>query len=258
MDSVSKTASPRGPVVVAFICFVGLASADYVAAFVDTLLGALGYSALLLPLLLYVAVNWDRPARRFLLSLSVVPLIRLVSFSLPNTGRPFIHGYLLISVPLLATTLLLVHTLDFSWREVGLRVGRAPLQLGIGLTGVVLGFPLYRLRPAGTLVDESDPVQAAIAALVLLICTGFVEEFAFRGMMQRAMREVLGRAAWVYVAALYAALHLGYQSWALVLFIFGVSLFYAWTTERTGSVAGAALSHGLMNVVALVLLPAIY
>jgi membrane protease YdiL (CAAX protease family) len=145
--------------------------------------------------------------------------------------------------------------LGYSWRELGLTLRGWPLQLAIGLTGLVFGAVEYViLRP--------DPLAPALKlayvwqpALILLVSTGFLEELVFRGLIQNAAVDVLGRWGLVYVAVLFAALHIGYQSLVDVLFVLGVGLFLGWAVYRTRSLLGVTISHGLTNIMLFLIMP---
>jgi membrane protease YdiL (CAAX protease family) len=88
-----------------------------------------------------------------------------------------------------------------------------------------------------------------------MACTGFVEELIFRGVMQRASVRAVGRFGWLYVALLFAVLHVGYRSVADVIFVFGVALMFGWVVESTRSLLGVTLAHGLTNVVLFLIMP---
>ena len=62
--------------------------------------GLIIHGITLIVLLIHGAFENDVRNRRFLLALALVPLIRLLSLSLPLTGRPLIDWYLVIGVVL--------------------------------------------------------------------------------------------------------------------------------------------------------------
>jgi membrane protease YdiL (CAAX protease family) len=74
--------------------------------------------------------------------------------------------------------------------------------------------------------------------------------------MQRAAVEQLGAFGGIlYVAALFAVLHMGYRSLADVIFVFAVALFFGLVTSYTGSIIGVSLAHGLTNVILYLTMP---
>ena len=70
--------------------------------------------------------------------------------------------------------------------------------------------------------------------MILLTCTGFVEELMFRGVMQRTAVDRFGFNSLIYVSLLFAVLHMGYQNWLDVAFVFVVAVFFSWTVKKQG------------------------
>jgi membrane protease YdiL (CAAX protease family) len=198
---------------------------------------------------------------RLVLSLAIVPLIRIISLSLPLADIPQIWQYPIVYVPLLATAIVLVRTLDLEAGDVGIRLGFIPLQLAVGLVGVGLGIVEYLILTPEPLVAELTWQTAWLPALILLLATGFVEEFIFRGVLQRTAIEAFGSWGIVYVSSIFAVLHIGWiradspLAWLDVFFVFVVALFFGWVVKKTGSLLGVTLSHGITNIVLFVVAP---
>ena len=74
-------------------------------------------------------------------------------------------------------------------------------------------------------------------------------------MMQSASRDALGKAAILYVSAVFAVLHIGFLSVPDVAFVFVIGLFFAWVVMKTGSILGVTLSHGITNIGLLLVRP---
>jgi len=94
-----------------------------------------------------------------------------------------------------------------------------------------------------------------LPALILLFSTGFLEELLFRGIMQRTATETLSQFGLVYVALVFAALHIGYKSIPDLIFVFTVGLFFGWTVQKTHSILGVTLAHGLTNIILFLVIP---
>ncbi len=242
------------PIVTSYL--LALTVAEVLTAMIEARIGLVLHSILLATLLIHTALAWGRPNYRLLLSLTFAPLIRLLSLSMPLAGFSRIYWYLIVSVPLFVAFMMALRILGFSRMEMGLNLKALPLQILVALTGLSLGYIEYRIL-------QPDPLASSLAwkelwgpALILLICTGFIEELIFRGMMQQAVTRVLG-TAWgiVYVAALFAVLHVGYQSLSDVVFVFVVALFFGLVKARTGSIVGVTLAHGMTNILLFLTLP---
>jgi membrane protease YdiL (CAAX protease family) len=65
----------------------------------------------------------------------------------------------------------------------------------------------------------------------------------------------LGRGGLVYTAVIFAVLHMGYQSWLDLIFVITVALFFGWVVQRSGSILGVTLAHGLINISLFLVFP---
>ena len=179
----------------------------------------------------------------------------MLNLSLPLVGIPQVYWYLIISVPLLVTAVMAVRNLGLSWASIGLNWGRVPFQLLIALSGLILGYIEYSILQPEPLAASLTWEEAAIPALILLVSTGFMEELVFRGVMQRVAVRRLGRFGFIYVAAVFAILHIGHSSALDILFVFAVALFFGWVVVRTRSLLGVTLAHGLTNIMLFLVVP---
>jgi membrane protease YdiL (CAAX protease family) len=215
------------------------------------LLVSLVYSMILLVILLAQYVMM-RPAsyRQLLPALALVPLMRILSLVMPVRFVPAIYWYVLINLPLLLAIFLAAQLLRATPRELGLRMRAWPTQLAIAVVGVPLGLAAFLiLRPAPLVrLSTLDAPHLVSGAAILLVFVGFTEELLFRGLLQREAEVVFGRLGLAFSSLLFAIMYIGSQSVGYVLFMGLVGLFYGWCVRRTGSIWGAALSHGLLAI----------
>jgi membrane protease YdiL (CAAX protease family) len=231
-----------------------LAIAEALTTLIAPVGGLVLYGVLLTLLIAHTALIWGHPSARLILTLVFAPLIRMTSLFLPLTNFPMVYWYFIVSVPLFAAAAATLRTIGFSRKDIGLRIKKLPIQILVILTGLSLGYIEYRiLQPATALVQEFNFGALWLPALILMICTGFAEELIFRGMMQKAATEQLGVI--LYVAALFAVLHMGYQSIADVIFVFAAALFFGLVTSHTGSIIGVSIAHGLTNITLYLAMP---
>ena len=151
--------------------------------------------------------------------------------------------------------MVVVRTLGYRWTEVGLNFKSIPVQLGIASSGLLFGWVEYLILEPEAMITQLTWSEFVPLALVLLIFTGFTEEFAFRGVMQRTTWDVFGWWGIVYVGVLFAIMHMGFHSVLDVLFVFGVAMFFGWVVKKTGSLLGVALAHGLTNIMLFLVFP---
>jgi membrane protease YdiL (CAAX protease family) len=198
---------------------------------------------------------------RFVISLSMIPLIRIISLSMPLADITILWQYAIIYIPLLAAVIVLANILDYRFQETGVKFGFPPLQLVVALTGLGFGVVEYLILKPEAMVTDLTLQAVWLPALVLLLTTGMVEEFIFRGVLQRSAIEVFGGRGIVYISYLFAVLHIGWTQMESqfaayeVAFVFVVALFFGWVVKKTGSLLGVALSHGLTNIILFIVAP---
>jgi len=82
-----------------------------------------------------------------------------------------------------------------------------------------------------------------------------VEEFIFRGVLQRTAVGAFGWWGIVYISFLFAIVHLIHYSVIDIVFVFAIALFFGWVVKKTGSLLAVTLSHGIANVVLYLVVP---
>ena len=214
------------------------------------------YILLLFLLCVHTAVKWGTADYPLLLMLTLVPLIRIISLSLPLATFPQMYWYLLTSIPIFVAAFMVLRQLHWSWRDMGINGRYLLWQIPLALSGFLIGYLEYLILKPEPLIKTVTWAHWLAAALILLISTGFLEELIFRQMMQKTAVKRLGNLSGiVYVAAIFAVLHIGYSSFTDVLFVFAVGLFFGWAVYKTGSIVGVTLAHGLANIALFLVFP---
>lgn len=232
----------------ALISFAGVTIAEATTTLVEPRLGMALHGLVLIGLFLQASLLDRGQQRGFFLSMALAPLIRLLSLSLPLPSFPFMYWYAVVGAPLLLAAYAASRIGKVSRQMQGFALRRVPIQILIALSGIGLGYLEYLILRPAPLVAELRLELIWAPALILLIFTGFLEEWIFRGLMQYTAMRSFGRLGFYYVAAVFAVLHLGYRSVLDVLFVFGVAVFFGWAVQRTGSISGVTIAHGLTNI----------
>jgi membrane protease YdiL (CAAX protease family) len=232
-----------------------ITAAELVTAIVQPQLGLILHALLLVGLTLFGASGQLTTGRKLALALTLAPLIRLLSLALPLIRFPQVTWYPIVAIPLLIATWIVIRLLGLTRQALGLQLGHLPGQLLLMGGGLGLGAAEYAiLRPAPLLASYSWGALV-LTVLSLVIFTGFTEELIFRGLLQTVAEPVLSRWSLIYVALLFAALHIGYLSIADVVFVFVVGLLFGQIVRWGGSILGVTLAHGLTNVTLFVIMP---
>jgi membrane protease YdiL (CAAX protease family) len=191
------------------------------------------HSMILFVLLVHGALEENLRYRRFYLSLSLAPLMRVLSLSLPLSGRPLVEWFFWIGLLVYVGIFFTMRITEISPRRIGVNLGNLPIQLLIGLIGIPLGVIEYFILKSKPLVPEFNLEAMLLPALVLIIFTGVLEEVLFRGLIQQIGIACYGRFGITYSALLFAVLHVGYGSVADVVFVLLVAFLFGLITHRT-------------------------
>ena len=218
-------------------------------------LGLIIHGFLLIALLLQGSFERNIQRRRFLLAMALTPLVRLLSLSLPLQGRPLVSWYFMVGSLLFLASFFTARVTGLTSKRIGLTMKSLPMQVVIGLGGIILGVVEYFILQPAPLTDEFSIQAIWLPAFVLLIFTGLLEEVIFRGLLQEASIGTLGRFGLTYVAIIFAVLHFGYRSIADVIFVFVVGWVFGLIVQKTGSLLGVSLAHGLTNISLYLIFP---
>jgi len=136
--------------------------------------------------------------------------------------------------------------LGLSLRELGLVVGAvAALAVAAIPLGLLVGFLHWEPRWLG-----ASYAVARIFGLILFV--GIPEEILFRGVYQEAFSRLwTPRVGWVVASVLFGAVHIVKHypplNWQYALLATVAGLAYGWVYQRTGKLAAAAVTHGLVD-----------
>jgi uncharacterized protein len=215
------------------------------------------HAALLALLVTLGARTSDQARRELYWTLTLAPVIRLGSLTLPLGRLPLLAWYPIIGLPIFSAAFVTARKLGYTPAQIGLGMGSRGIapQLAVIPLGMVLGLGEYLIFRPAPLAERFTFGDIWLPSLILLVFTGFEEELIFRGLMQRAALRCLGRWGLVYVSLVFAVLHVGYLSVLDVLFVFLVGLLFAIVALRTKSILGITVAHGLINTGLFLIFP---
>ena len=245
----------------AIIYLIAITAAELVTVYVHPVWGMVFHIVILVLVIVRSAVSVRYPYQPLLLCLALVPLVRIISLSMPLANIPQIWWYPIVYGPLVVAAIVVMRILNYKPGQVGLTLGRQPVkkwwpvQLVVALSGIGFGIAEYIILAPEPMVAELTWQAVRLPALIFLLTTGFVEELIFRGVLQRSALEALGRWGIVYVSLIFAVLHIGFLSGIDVAFVFAVALFFSWIVQKTGSLIGVTLSHGVTNMMLYLIAP---
>ncbi|MFO8010130.1 MAG: CPBP family intramembrane glutamic endopeptidase [Dehalococcoidia bacterium] len=248
-------------IIFGYVLLIGLA--EMLVTYEEPTVGMLLHAVIMFVLFAHAAFvePFDRDMANLLMSIGIAPLIRIVSLSAPLSDFNYIHWFLILSIPLFAAILVLRKLQGLNERALGLTISWRilPWELLIALTGFPLGIAEFYISRPGPLLSEITLQSMIAPVLIMIVCTGLIEEIIFRGFVQHNANRVFG--AWIGIpvtSILFGLLHIGNMNLGSVLFAFGVGLMYSLWVRRTGSIFGVSLSHGILNSMLFLVAPMYY
>ncbi len=243
----------------ALVYLLAITAAEVITVTIGPVWGIVCHIIVLVALILHSGLASERAYQQLLLSLALVPLVRIISLSMPLANIPQVWWYPIVYSPLLIAALQVMRLLGYRLEQIGLNFKRISIQLAVALSGFVFGVVEYFIltteaQATGLILRETW----LLAACLLLTCTGFVEELMFRGVLQRSAVEAFGWWGIIYVSLLFAVVHLIHSSLIDIAFVFVIAVFFGWVVNKTGSLFGVILSHGIANIVLFLVAPLLF
>jgi hypothetical protein len=168
-----------------------ITAAEMLIAFALPLPGLLVHAVLVILLTLHAAFGRGVAKRRLSFALTTVPLLRLLTLSLPLTALPQISWYAVVSAVLLIAAIIVSCQLALTRADLRLRSGHVPSQLLLIGLGPGLGVCEYLILRPEPVVAFASWQDIWLSTVVLVVFTGFGEEFIFRALLQSVARPVL-------------------------------------------------------------------
>jgi membrane protease YdiL (CAAX protease family) len=243
----------KAGIVVAFTLAIAVAEAT--GAFGWVVLSTLQHAIFILVLLGAYGGLGTISFRHFFPILALIPLLRILSLVIPIRQVLQIYWYAMIGGPLLIAVALTIRLLALSPASLGFRRGSWTSQILLAATGLPLSIAAFFILRPKPIIPSLNGVDIIIGSLILVVFAGFTEEVIFRGLLQHVVREALGRLGLLYSSALFAIMYSGSLSGRYVLFMGAVGLLFSWGVDRTGSLWGVVVAHGILNVGQLLVWP---
>jgi membrane protease YdiL (CAAX protease family) len=263
---LERESSFRHRILITLLYILLIAAAELVTAYaaehggVFARYGIVFHGLILFALLIHSALilRADPATSKLLLALILAPLIRILSLSMPVAQFSYIAWFFIISIPVYLAIFTIVFLQHMKPRDLGLAlpaVKHLPLEFASILLAVPLGvMEYYILKPR--LLVEPRLAALVIPVLVMVVCTGFLEELAFRGLMQYHATRTMGFTGIVLISVLFGVLHSGNLTILDVLLTGSIGFIYALVVRKTGSLYGVSISHGIINTTLFLIAPA--
>ncbi|MDP3035859.1 MAG: tetratricopeptide repeat protein [Methanobacteriaceae archaeon] len=257
LENKIKTNRPSNSQFLILIGYLGLLIlGEVVTTYSNKEIGLIIHFSVLVALLVQSSFTKSYTYATLLRSMMVLPIIRIIGLTMPLMNIPTLYLFPIIAVPLFASSIALMKIQGINRKRVGLIKGNLKVQLIIALTGPFLGFIEYNILNPLPLIHTFDVTNLLFGAIILTISTGLAEELLFRGIIQKNSEDVLGIGmGLLYTSLLFTSLHIGWNSIQDLVFVFCVAMFYGFAFQKTRSLLGITLSHGISNSVLFLVMP---
>lgn len=230
--------------------------AEILTTYGDMRLGLVTHFMILIGLIVGAGLSNSRSYSNLLRCLIVLPLIRIIGLSMPIMQIDPLYWFPIVALPLLAAAFILMRSQGLTRESVGIMVDNIYIQLLIPFTGIIFGITEYIILQPEPLLGSLNIVDLFVGSVVIIIATGFAEELLYRGLIQKNAENVMGKYyALLFASLLFTALHMGWTSNLDLIFVFLVALFYGYIFQKTRSIIGISLSHGISNILLFLVLP---
>jgi membrane protease YdiL (CAAX protease family) len=245
----------RNELAISLIYLTGLIVAEAVVAYYNLELGMVLEAVILFALLVNSSMT-SHNLSLLLRSMMALPIIRIIGLSIPLMQIQPLYWFPIIALPLFASAFTIMQSQGLSFKNVGFIWGNIPLQLTIALTGIFLGIVEFLILEPKPLIATFNIENLIFASIILIISTGLAEEILFRGIIQKNAESVFGAIyGLLYTSLLFTALHIGWTSIYDLIFVFLVAMFYGYVFQKTKSLFGITLSHGISNTFLFLVMP---
>ncbi len=231
----------------------------------DAKAGIALHAVILFALLLHSGMESDKNKNlsTFLMALLLAPLIRILSLSLPFIYFSRISWFFLISIPTFIAILTCMWVQKLRAKDIGLTLSKlkhTPIEAGVVLLAIPAGIIEYHiLEPLPFPASGSGAVNFITASLIFIMCTGFLEELVFRGLIQyNGIRLMSKWNGILFVSTIFSVLHIGNLALWDCMLAFSIGFVYSVVREKTGSIYGISVSHGIINIILFLVAPVVF
>jgi uncharacterized protein len=235
--------------------FLVFGAAEYFCSKDTHVLGIIIYLLALFGLIINGTLTGNKDQRVFWLALGIVPIVRIISIAMPVMLQfSQFMWYIIIAVPIFVCVVSMTGYFKYGLADVGLTWNYPLVQILVGISGAGLAIIDYLILKPEPLINSLTLEIIIFPAIVLIIFTGFIDELVFRGVIQRAAKDIVP-SGWILVSAIYAVTQISYGSVFHCILSFLISLYFGWVVKKTGSIAGVSICHGLINCGVFLIFP---
>lgn len=245
------------PVRLASVYLIVFSLVEAITLLLHAAVGYVLYHVLVVIVIYSAVLTGDERRRRFTISLSLPPIMRIISLGVPLADFPTVMPYVFTGFMMLLATHIARKNTGYDLEACGMHITTKlwGWQIIVLALGGVIGAAGYLILRPEPLILALNWQPLVVPSLAILFFSGFAEEFTYHGLIQRAAVDLFDARGIFFVALVFTIMHVALFSLPFLLLTFTTSLIFGWIVLRTDTILGVALAHGLINLIMLLYLP---
>ncbi len=183
-------------------------------------------------------------------ALMLLPILRLVSLSMPVFFNTTLYSFFFIYAPLAISAAIIAVHQKLKREEVGITLKRMWLYFPLAIL-ISFGLALieYQIMRNDYLIPDLSPLNLIKLTVVMVFFVALVEEFIFRSVLQTRFDKLFGAGkAILLTGILFGLMHSGYGLSYEIIYTFFIGIFMGYLFYKTKSLPLIVLIHGFLNV----------
>lgn len=190
-------------------------------------------------------------------ALMLLPILRLISLSMPRFFTTTLYSFIFIYGPLaIPVAIIIIHQRN-SLEQIGISMKNVGKYMILSVPlGFLLGFGEYLTIQTGYLIPDLSFGNLLKLTLIMVFFVGLVEEIIFRSILQTSLEQALSVPEAILITSfLFGLMHSGYGTFNEILYTGFVGLVLGFAFYKTKSLPFIAVLHGFVNVFLFGILP---
>ncbi len=202
--------------------------------------------------------NLDTKIKNILQALTLIILLRLINYSMPQFFNVTILQYLLIYGIMFMPIYSIIRSQQMTIKDLGLTIDKKlliylPLAIIIGLAMAIIEYNILRPISFFKNINFSDII---VIAVIMIFFIGTVEELIFRSILQTRLEKVFGvRSGILLSGGLFGIEHMSYGLIGEIIFAGIVGIILGYIFQKTKNLIFIASIHGIENTILFGILP---